>query len=254
MRVMKFGGTSVGSAERMRGVVRPGGPDDRREPRGGRGVVGGGGASTNLLVEGAQTAADPRGDRVRFHAVPVDPPDGLPGARGGPRFRSSARASERLSRDLAAELDNLLHGVAMLRECSPSVLAHLSGLGERASCVILSGLFRSAGWPVVDLDAREVIACSGNPLEATPLPEEIRERFSLFREGGARLALLPGFFGGDRRGKTPCRWDAAAPITRRLSPAGGGHDADLLEIWTDVDGVYTADPRMVPRGAAPCRR
>ncbi len=241
MRVMKFGGTSVGSAERMRGVVRLVGRAlaESRVLVVASAVAG----VTNLLLDGAQMAADSGETEAaseRFRKVHQTVFEELAGDLVPVIREGVGRALE----DLAAELDNILHGVALLHECSPTVLAHVSGLGERASCAILSGLFRSAGWPVVDLDAREVIVCTGNPLEATPLPAEIRERLAPFREGTASLALLPGFYGGDRRGKTLSLGRGGSDYSAALAAAAV--DADLLEIWTDVDGVYTADPRGVP--------
>ncbi len=235
---MKFGGTSVGNAERMSSVValvREALGEDRVLV-----VASAVAGVTNLLVDGARTAAE-AGDigstSARFRAVhreiveELGSPDEVAGALDG----------------LAAELDNLLQGVALLQECSPSVLAHLSGLGERASCAILSGLFRSAGIPVVDLDPRQVIPCAGDPLEATPLPAEIRERFRPLREGNHPLALLPGFFGGDPRGKTLSLGRGGSDYSAALAAAA--LDAGILEIWTDVDGIYTADPRIVPEAS-----
>jgi aspartokinase/homoserine dehydrogenase 1 len=241
MRVMKFGGTSVGSAERMRGVVRIVGEAAARE----RVLVVASAVSgvTNLLIDGARTAAeggaiDPVGTRFRevHGAILSELSDGLP---------SDLRSAVATAVDeLASELESLLQGVSLLHECSPSVLAHLSGLGERTSCAILSVLFRSAGFPAVDLDPRQVLLCTGDPLEATPLPEEIRERFRPWHEGTAPLALMPGFFGGDKRGKTLSLGRGGSDYSAALAAAAV--DADLLEIWTDVDGIYTADPRVVP--------
>jgi bifunctional aspartokinase / homoserine dehydrogenase 1 len=235
---MKFGGTSVGNAERMRSVValvRDALGEDRVLV-----VASAVAGVTNLLVDGAGTAAE-AGDigaiSARFRAVHR----GIVEELGSPD--EVAGALDRL----AAELDNLLQGVALLQECSPSVLAHLSGLGERASCAILSGLFRSEGIPVVNLDPRRVIACSGDPLEATPLPAEIRERFRPLREGSDPLALLPGFFGGDPRGKTLSLGRGGSDYSAALAAAA--LDARMLEIWTDVDGIYTADPRIVPEAS-----
>jgi aspartokinase/homoserine dehydrogenase 1 len=239
MRVMKFGGTSVGSAERMRGVVRLVGSAVAED----RVLVVASAVSgvTNLLVEGAQAAEQgetgaARRFRLLHEAI-------LAELAGDLAPEVHERAAREISA-LATELEDLLHGVALLRECSPSILAHLSGLGERASCALLSSLFRSAGSPAVDLDAREILLCSGDPLEATPLPAEIRERFRPFRESTGRLGLLPGFFGGDRRGKTLSLGRGGSDYSAALAAAA--LDADLLEIWTDVDGIFTADPRVVP--------
>jgi bifunctional aspartokinase / homoserine dehydrogenase 1 len=246
MRVMKFGGTSVGSAARMRAVAALVG-----EALAGERVLVVASAVegvTNLLVDGARAAAEgvigETGRRFRsIHqeilAALSAPSDGMDGLAAGSQGSLAAHLE-----DLAAELENLLQGVALLRECSPTVLAHLSGLGERASCALLSALFRAAGWPVVDLDPRQVLPCAGDPLAATPLPAEIRERMRPWRDGTAPLALLPGFFGGDRRGKTLSLGRGGSDYSAALAAAAV--DADVLEIWTDVDGIYTADPKVVP--------
>ena len=235
MRVMKFGGTSVASAERMRSVaalVREALVEDRVLV-----VASAVAGVTNLLVDGSRIASE-GGDigavSSRFREVHRAVAEEL---------ESPAEVASALE-ELGSELDNLLRGVALLQECSPPVLAHLSGLGERASCAILSGLFRSQGMPVVDLDPRRVIPCAGDPLEATPLPLEIRERFRPLREGSDPLALLPGFFGGDPRGKTLSLGRGGSDYSAALAAAA--LDARILEIWTDVDGIYTADPRVVP--------
>jgi aspartokinase/homoserine dehydrogenase 1 len=240
MRVMKFGGTSVGSAERMRTVVRLVGEALARE----RVLVVASAVSgvTNLLIEGARTAAEggaiePAG--VRFREAHREIVSAL--ADGSPGFQEELSAAVE---GVASELDSLLQGVSLLHECSPSVLAHLSALGERASCAILSLLFRSAGFPAVDLDPRQVLLCAGDPLEATPQPAEIRERLRPWREGTAPLALMPGFFGGDRKGKTLSLGRGGSDYSAALAAAAV--DAGLLEIWTDVDGIFTADPRVVP--------
>jgi aspartokinase/homoserine dehydrogenase 1 len=238
---MKFGGTSVGSAERMRGVVRLVGEAVARE----RVLVVASAVSgvTNLLIDGARTATEgepigPVGALFReLHgAILADLADSLPSG-----LRESLGTAVEA---LAAELESLLQGVSLLHECSPSVLAHLSGLGERTSSAILSVLLRAAGLPVVDLDPRQMLLCTGDPLEATPLPAEIRERFLPWREGTEPLALMPGFFGGDRKGKTLSLGRGGSDYSAALAAAAV--DADLLEIWTDVDGIYTADPRVVP--------
>lgn len=239
MRVMKFGGTSVGSAERMRGVAAliESAVQETRVVVVASAVSG----ATDLLVAGARAAAD--GAALLPIAV---------------RFRSRHREIRDLLADelgagcslldetldlLGLELENLLRGVGLLRECSPAVLAHLSGLGERASCAILSALLRARGLSVVDLDPIRMLPCTGDPLEASPQPHEIRQRFMDFRDGSAPLALMPGFFGGDARGKTMSLGRGGSDWSAALAAAAV--DADLLEIWTDVDGIYTADPRVV---------
>jgi aspartokinase/homoserine dehydrogenase 1 len=238
---MKFGGTSVGSAERMRSVATLVGEALANE----RVLVVASAVKgvTDLLIDGAWAAAaegDPGETGERFRAVHQEIFTALADGLDPDLLAALALRLE----ELTVELGKLLQGVALLRECPPTVLAHLSGHGERASCAILAALFRGAGWPVTELEPREVILCSGDPREATPLPAEIRERLRPWREGGSQLALLPGFFGGDRKGKTLSLGRGGSDYTAALAAAAV--DADLLEIWTDVDGIYTADPKVVP--------
>ena len=239
IRVMKFGGTSVATAERMRTVVDLAG----KALTEGRAILVASAVSgvTNLLVEGAsgasqgQTLPTAHAFRATHAAIRRE------------LSELDAKADIELAKHLeglAAELDDLLRGVTLLKECSPSVLAHLSGLGERASCAILAALLRAKGLEGMALDPRWMLPCTGDPLQATPQPELIRERFREFREGHPPLALMPGFFGGDAHGKTLSLGRGGSDYSAALVAAAV--DANLLEIWTDVDGIYTADPRLVP--------
>lgn len=239
IRVMKFGGTSVATAERMRTVAELA----AQALEEGRVVVVASAVSgvTNLLVEGAAAAADgaPLATAAGFREVHAAIRRELSELDG-----KADIALAQILEALAMELEDLLRGVALLRECSPSVLAHLSGLGERASCALLAALLRGRGLAPLELDPRQLLTCTGDPLQATPLPKLIRERFQEFREGTAPLALMPGFFGGDPQGKTLSLGRGGSDYSAALVAAAV--EAALLEIWTDVDGIYTADPRLVP--------
>jgi len=144
---------------------------------------------------------------------------------------------------LEEELARLLKGINLLGDCSPQVLARICALGERASCAMLSGLLRAGGVPCLELDPTQVLICRGNPLEASPLPARIRQQLEPFRCGNQPLALLPGFFGGNEAGEPVLLGRGGSDLSAALVAAAV--DASLLEIWTDVDGVFTADPRLV---------
>ncbi len=145
---------------------------------------------------------------------------------------------------LGEELSKLLRGVSLLQECSPQVKAQLSALGERASCAILAALLRQRGLPVQLLDPRELVLCAGDPLESAPDLAGTHARFASLRGGAAGLLLLPGFFGGDATGRTVLLGRGGSDYSAAIAAAA--LEATLLEIWTDVDGIYSADPRMVP--------
>ncbi|MBZ4420595.1 bifunctional aspartate kinase/homoserine dehydrogenase I [Myxococcus sp. RHSTA-1-4] len=241
MRVMKFGGTSVGGAEQMRRLVDLVAAA-RKETRV-MVVASAVSGITNLLVDAARVAQEGgsvEALRSRFEDVHASIVRELAGELGASRQRTLDAGLAAL----ASELSGLLQGVGLLRECSPSVLAHLSGLGERASCLILVALMEARGLAPHPVDPREVLICTGDPLQATPLMEECRARFAPLREGGPGLMLMPGFFGGDGKGKTLSLGRGGSDYSAALAAAV--LDAALLEIWTDVDGIYSADPRMVP--------
>ena len=242
MRVMKFGGTSVGGALQMRRVVDL--VAAARQQTRVMVVASAVSGITNLLVEAARIAQSggPVGElRTRFEDTHRAIAWELTAELGGARMRPLLEGLDAL----ASELRDLLQGVGLLRECSPSVLAHLSGLGERASCLLLAGLLDARGLAPQAVDPRQVLICAGDPMQATPLPDECRARFAPLRDAkGPGLMLMPGFFGGDGQGKTLCLGRGGSDYSAALAAAA--LDAELLEIWTDVDGIYSADPRLVP--------
>lgn len=235
--VMKFGGTSVagaGGLAQVAGLVREA-LANRRVLLVASAMSG----ITDLLVAGAhrvkETAEVLAGyASVHRRALGILEP-GLPAER-------SAALWARLG-ELEGELARLLQGVNLLGDCSPQVLARICSLGERASCALLAGLLEAQGTPCLCLDPTQVLVCKGNPMEASPLPALIRERLRPFSQGDQPLALLPGFFGGSEAGEPVLLGRGGSDLSAAL--AAGAVDAELLEIWTDVDGVYTADPRLV---------
>jgi len=255
MRVMKFGGTSVSGGERLRAVagqVRAAAAEERVLV-----VVSAMAGVTDLLIAGigaAEAGGNP-GAAERFEALHREVCDEL-APDLGPELAAVAR---RLA-ELGTELARLLAAAAILRSCPDAARARICASGERAESVLLAGLLRAGGLPCLELDPCAVLPCEGDALEAVPLPALIRERLAGFREGEAPLGLLPGFFGGRApKGPRAERGHPAEPAEPVLLGRGGSDlsaalaaaalDARLLEIWTDVDGVFTADPRVVPTAA-----
>jgi aspartokinase/homoserine dehydrogenase 1 len=138
----------------------------------------------------------------------------------------------------------LLHGMALLEEGPPSVLAQVSSLGERASCAILVGLLQARGLAPRYLDPVEYIRVEGDPLQARPRMPDIEANFATLKAEAGGLWVLPGFFGGDGQGRILSLGRGGSDHSAALAAAAFG--AELLEIWTDVDGLYSADPRLVP--------
>jgi bifunctional aspartokinase / homoserine dehydrogenase 1 len=239
IRVMKFGGTSVGDAKRMRSVVDlvEGALVSDRVCLVASAMAG----VTNLLVK----AVDPGSRQENEHLLEKfrDIHEAAIAELQGELGEHAPPLREELA-DLVAECDRLLKGVSLLDECSPSILAQVSSLGERASCAILLALLKARRLDPHYLDPREFIIANGDPIQARPHLDEIRAQFQPLRTNGKRLWLLPGFFGGDPQGKIVSLGRGGSDYSAAL--AAQALDADLLEIWTDVEGIFSADPRVVP--------
>ncbi len=244
-RVMKFGGTSVADADRLRTVadLAAAALAESRVCL----VASAASGITDLLLRAARTAetgGDPGPDVEAFrarHAAILE--DLAPGFEAGVQARAAAGLQA-----LGDEFAKLASGVGLLLECPPSVRAHLSSLGERASCLLLAALLEARGLAPEALDPRHAIRALGDPLQAEPDLEATAEAFAPRRAGTSRLLVLPGFFAGDAEGRTVLLGRGGSDYSAALAAAA--LKADLLEIWTDVDGIYSADPRQVPEAFA----
>jgi aspartokinase/homoserine dehydrogenase 1 len=247
MRVLKLGGTSVGSALRMRGaadiVARA-----AREGEPVLVVVSAVSGVTDTLVRGAAAVAggEPAEPWVeRFRTIHREILEELAAETGAD---AAAEAAAELD-GIAREQEDLLQGFGLLREQPPGAVAHLCALGERASSALLGRLLAARGLSPAVLDPRRFIrTASGSPLVAPPDWPAIRDAFTGLRADPPAVSLLPGFFGGDPEGRTVLLGRGGSDYSAAL--AAWALDASLLEIWTDVDGVYSADPRVVPEAFA----
>jgi aspartokinase/homoserine dehydrogenase 1 len=244
MRVLKFGGTSVGNAERIRSVADIIGGQAADGPL--LAVISAVGGVTDGLLRGAEQAA--AGESVvpalaRFHSIHREILDSLRPELGAAR---AAEAAASLG-ELEQEMENLLRGFGLLRECPPTALALLSSLGERASSVLVHPLLASRGLDSRLLDPKALIRTFGTPLSSSPDWPATREAFSALRAAPPAVAVLPGFFGGDASGRVNLLGRGGSDYSGAI--AAWALDAELLEIWTDVDGIYSADPRLIPRAA-----
>ncbi len=239
IRVMKFGGTSLAGADRLRAVVDL--VAAARVTHRVCVVASAMAGVTNLLLHGGRVPNREEADRLLGsyldrHAEVV----AALAADLGPEaetVRGELAALEALGR-------RLLHGMALLEEGPPSVLAQVSSLGERASCALLVGLLKARGLAPGYLDPVTHIRVEGDPLQARPKMADIEAAFAAVKAGPGNLWVLPGFFGGDGQGRILSLGRGGSDHSAALAAAALG--ADLLEIWTDVPGLYSADPGLVP--------
>jgi aspartate kinase len=240
MIVMKFGGTSLESAadvERVASIVKA------RQARRPVVVVSAMCKTTNKLLAIATKAAE--GERATalqliadlrdFHlreARPVTDPAEWPDA-------------ERTIREHFEELTELVKGLAVLGELTPRVVDAISSYGERLSSVIVSFAFRHFGTPTAHVDSRRVIVTDHRHTQAAPLYPQTYARLEeivvpLARE---QVVVMGGFIGATEDGVTTTLGRGGSDFTASIVGAGIG--AEEIEIWTDVDGMLTGDPRLL---------
>jgi len=148
------------------------------------------------------------------------------------------------------ELGDLLHGIALLKECSPRAQDAVISFGEQLSCMIIAAYGKSLGHPFVFVDARTMIvtdATYGNAkVDFARTDEAIVKVLGETVPGAvSQIPIITGFIAQALDGSTTTLGRSGSDYTASI--VGAALDAEMIEIWTDVDGVMTADPRVVPQ-------
>lgn len=251
--VMKFGGTSVGSAAAMRETT-----DlilQARDTWGQVVVVASAMGSkpvkvTDLLLQGAHTAFT--GDKETYQRLAVllreihyEAIDGLLSPEGERQtvLAEIERFVERFT--------TLCGAVSVLGELTPRALDAISGMGEQMSVRILSAYLRELGYDSEAIDATELILTDSNFQNAAPHTAGTRERTTarlgpLLEEDA--IPIVTGFIGATADGVTTTLGRGGSDYSAAI--LGQALDADEVWIWTDVDGVMSADPRLVPNAVS----
>jgi len=248
MIVMKFGGTSVESAvaiERVASIVKA--RIDRKPIV----VVSAMGKTTNKLLALAQSAVSAqsnRGERNEYIRQLHDLRD-----FHSREARQVVPLSHRAELDRALdeqfqEMTELVKGLAVLGELTPRSIDAISSYGERLSSYVVSLAFEHFGVPSVHVDSRKVIVTDGRHTQAAPLYEETyRLLESTVRPlAEQRVVVMGGFIGSTMEGVTSTLGRGGSDFTASI--VGAGVHAEEIQIWTDVDGMLTADPTILPGG------
>jgi aspartokinase/homoserine dehydrogenase 1 len=234
MKVLKFGGSSVGDAERIRIVKKI----TEKESHPLVVVVSAFRGVTDALKAAGETAAkhDPRykdllGEIIRKHRTVCD--ELLPVITTD-TVRPAAE-------EIFTELDETLSGLYLLRDLSNYSLDKLLSCGERLSSLIVSAFFEGSTLK----DAREIIKTDNNYGNANvdfELTNQLIKK-SLGRIKG--LVVVPGFIAATKDNETTTLGRGGSDYTAAIIAAA--LNAEALEIWTDTDGFMTADPRKVDK-------
>ena len=145
------------------------------------------------------------------------------------------------------ELASLVEALSVLGDLTPRSQDAIAAVGERVSSQLVAAAFRTRALDAVHVDARDVLVTDASYCAASPLPDRIAERARdhlLPVVQGGHVPVLGGFIGASERGVTTTLGRGGSDYTASL--LGAAVQAEAIEIWTDVDGMLTADPRVVP--------
>ncbi|MFM2283556.1 MAG: bifunctional protein: aspartokinase [Bacteroidota bacterium] len=140
-------------------------------------------------------------------------------------------------------VEDILKGVHLLGELSDKTLAQLVSYGERFSCFIVAGALRNAGLNGIYVNATQLVRTDSNYLSAKVNFEKTNKKIADFFEAVHGVAVVTGFIGTDEHGNVTTLGRGGSDYTAAIFAAA--LKASAIEIWTDVDGVLTADPRRV---------
>jgi bifunctional aspartokinase / homoserine dehydrogenase 1 len=241
MKVLKFGGTSVANAERFLRVAEIIENNAKQEQN--ATVLSAPAKITNHLVamvEKTVAGQDIQNNICDAEKIFANLLEGI--AKAQPNF-----AYEQMKRFALDELNNvkqLLKGIALLGQCPDSINASIICHGEKLSIAIMEELLKAKGHLVTVINPVAMLIAEGNYLESTVDIAESSRRLSEMHIPQNHIILMPGFTAGNDKGELVA-----------LGRNGSDYSASVLaaclranscEIWTDVDGVYTCDPRTVP--------
>ncbi|MDQ2776073.1 MAG: lysine-sensitive aspartokinase 3 [Acidobacteriota bacterium] len=242
MIVMKFGGTSVECQEavtRVAGIVKT---HQHRRPIV---VVSAMGKTTNKLLQAANEAAAGRRDQaltivdeLRAHHL----------THGLPLAGAASADLDRYIRTHFEWLDELVKGLSIVGELSPRSMDAIASLGERLSSLVVAFAFQSAGIKTQHIDSRRVIITDDRFTQAQPIFEETYKRLrdEVVPLAESSVVVMGGFIGSSEDGQTTTLGRGGSDYSAAI--IGAGIDAEEIQIWTDVDGMLTADPRIIPGG------
>ena len=236
MKIMKFGGSSLADPARISAVIDIVAANHAAERvclvcSAMRGI-------TDLLRVAAREAAtgfEGFADRARVIRE-----------RHLEATRELAPGDDALAREIRGmcdELDELLHGVHLVRECTPRTQDLIAGYGERLCSTMVAAAMRRAGLAARYVDARDIIRTDAAHGSAAV---DFARSYELIRANldGDDLPVVTGFIAATDAGVSTTLGRNGSDYTASI--VGAGVEATVIEIWTDVDGVYSADPRFVP--------
>ena len=238
LHVLKFGGTSLGNSDRVREVASIITAQSEKGPT--IAVVSALGHVTDELVAASELAK--AGDR-RYAAKVGEIRDlHLESVKEltSPEDRSDVAKSVD---SILAGLEELLQGVLLVRECTARTQDGVLSVGERLSTILVAAALRARGTDAEACDTTRLIVTDTNFGTASVDLAATRDRVVPHFAQASSVQVVTGFIAGTAAGETTTLGRGGSDYTATL--LGAILDAEAVEIWTDVNGVMSADPRIV---------
>jgi bifunctional aspartokinase / homoserine dehydrogenase 1 len=238
MQVLKFGGTSVANAENINkviAIVKRSLKKDKAIV-----VVSALGGVTDLLLEAAALAAG--GDESYKEKLTAIEQRHLEAVK---QLIPVAQQSQLLSlvKKSCNEIEDICNGIFLLGELTPRSKDRIASYGEWISSQIIATKFNSDGTPAIWKDARQLIvtnaAYTAAEVDFTTTYQQVNDFFS---SSNASLFIIPGFIASSKEGVTTTLGRGGSDYTAAI--LASALNAVVLEVWTDVSGMMTADPRL----------
>ncbi len=245
MQVLKFGGTSVGSVQSIRQVIEI--IDTHRRNGDQIAVVFSAmGDITNQLIEIGRMAISGEPDYMELVRRIEDRHFNIVKALIPVKEQGKVVAH---IRGIVNELEDLLRGVSLIRELTPRTHDLITSFGERLSTTVITECVRSRGIPAQFCDARQLIKTDAQfghaEVNYTLTNVLIQDYFARNADRpGTAIQMITGFIGSTEKNETTTLGRGGSDYTASIF--GAALNADIIDIWTDVDGMMTADPRKVP--------
>jgi aspartokinase/homoserine dehydrogenase 1 len=247
MQVLKFGGTSVASAENIQksiAIVAAAAKQNLVVM-----IVSALGGTTDILI-GAGRAAASAQPTYRDTLAQLEQRH-LTAAQGLLTGEALTAESEAINTSFA-DLQHFCEGIFALGELSTRTLDKLMSYGELLSSRLIAAAAKVQGLDAVWADARQLIRTNSRfGMAEVDMPTTEAQVTGFKTQNPAQIWVVPGFIASDAQGLTTTLGRGGSDYTAALLAAA--LDAEVLEIWTDVSGMMTADPRLV-RSARPIAR
>lgn len=240
MRVLKFGGSSVGTPDAIKQVKDILEEYSRKHTI--AVVVSAFQGVTDILQQTVEEAA--RGSDVHIKLRTELEERHINTIRELIRVQNQSKTLARFKM-MMNELEDVLNGVTLVRELTGRTKDFVMGFGERFSAFIISEYLCDAGIDAEYLDARSLIKTDNQYGLARVLTDETNRRIQEYFSHRDKIQVITGFIASAMSGESTTLGRGGSDYTATIF--GAALNADAVEIWTDIEGIMTADPRKVKR-------